>query len=290
MSGETAPTVERKTLAIPLETGFAELSYVVYAPAAGQRVVFCLPDFLGNSADFTRLATMLVTHGMMVVCPEMFGRGASAYLKPSDYNPHSYLLALVTLAGSLGTRRLNLVGKGWGALLAIGLASLPEISVSRLVLADLGFPWKLQVDEAVAEAAKGPGFATLKEARQLLAASAEFEGMNPRRMLPLIDGRLRQAGKGYGLDFDPVLLSEEASRFTKMTTGPLFEGVKARTLYMTGGPLGQSERSRLREVGFPGASRSIAENVAPGKRVHFTSAHELLLTLGFLSSRSLPID
>ena len=43
-----------------------------------------------------------------------------------------------------------------------------------------------------------------------------------------------------------------------------------------------------REVGLPGPTRSIAENVSPGGRVHFTSAHELLLTLGFLSSRSLP--
>jgi len=289
MSEPTKATVERKRLAIQLESGFAELSYVVHTPPSGGKVVICLSDFLGNSADFTRLATMLVEHGMTVICPDMPGRGESAYLKPSDYNPHSYLLALVTLIGSLGAARVNLVGKGWGALLAVGLAGMPEISVSRILLADLGFPWKLEVDEAVAEAGRGPGFATLDAARQLLAASSEFAGMHPRRMLPLLDGRLRQKGGGYSLDFDPALLSDEAvGRYDKVMTGPLFSGVKARALYMTAGALDERDRKRLREAGFPGPARSLAENVAASKRVHFTNPHELLLTLGFLTSRSLP--
>ena len=289
MSPRKNVTTERKRLAVQLESGFVELSYVVHMPASGRRIVVCLPDFLGNSADFTRLAAMLAGHGMIVVCPDMPGRGESAYLQPAEYNPHTYLVALVSLIATLGSRRINLVGKGWGALLALGLAGMPELSVSRLILADLGFPWKLQVDEAVSAAVRGPAFATLDAARQLLAASSEFEGMTPRRMLPLLDGRLRQSGDGYGLDFDPVLLSEEAiGRFSRMPTGALFAGVKARTLYLTGGALAERERERMREAGFPGPTRSIAENVAPGKRAHFTSAHELLLTLGFLSSRALP--
>jgi len=289
MSAGSKPSVERKRLAFQLESGFAELSYVVHRPAAGGRIVICLHDFFGNSADFNRLAAMLSEHGMTVICPDLPGRGESAYLSPSDYNPHSYLLALAALIGTLGTKRINLVGTGWGALLAIGLAGMPEFSVSRVILADLGFPWELKVDEAIAAATRGEPITTLEAARKLVAASSEFEGMASWRVLSLVDGRLRQAGDGYRLDFDPALLSPETvGRFSRIATGPLFADVKARILYMSARPLGARERKWMRDVGLPGPTKSIAENVGPDKHVHFSSAHELMLALGFLSSRSLP--
>lgn len=289
MSDDVKVASNRRRLAVRLETGFAELSYVVHSPANARRVVVCVHDFLGNSADYTRLATMLTAHGIAVICPDMFGRGESAYLQPGEYNPHTYLLGLLGLLGTLGTQRVNLIGKGWGALLALGVAGLPEANVSRLVLADLGFPWRYAVDEAIAEASRGPHFTSLEEARQLLATNSEFDGLQPGRKLSLIDGRLRQANEGYRLDFDPALLSEEAlARFAKVATNGLFEGVTARTLYLSAGAIPGRDRQRMRRVGLPSPTRSVAENVAPGKRVHFTSAHELLLTLGFLDSRSLP--
>ena len=124
---------------------------------------------------------MLAGHRFRVVCPDLPGRGESAYLATADYNPHTYMVALLTLSQALGNNRLMVIGKGWGALLALGLARLPELTVSRLVVADLGLPWKLTIDEAVATASQGPGFTSLEEARRVLAGSAEFEGL-PRRV------------------------------------------------------------------------------------------------------------
>jgi len=251
--------------------------------------VICIPDFLGNSADFSRLATMLATHGFRVVCPDLPGRGASAYLGVADYNPHTYMVALLTLAQSLGEPRLMVIGKGWGGLLALGLARLPELTVSKLVLADLGFPWKLAIDDAVANAVRGPGFSTLVEARRLLAESTEFAGLTPPRALPLIDGRLRQTDTGYALDFDPVLLTPESvDRFARVRITPLFEGLRAQILYLAAGSLSQRDRARLRAVLSAGPNRTHAESLSRASRLHFTSAHELLLTLGFMVSRSLP--
>lgn len=291
MSTGSAPKAERKRLAVQLATGFAELSYVVYEPAKAGRTVLCIPDFLGNSADFSRLAAMLAMHGFKVICPDLPGRGESAYLAVADYNPHTYMVSLLTLAQSFGGTRLSIVGKGWGGLLALGLAQLPELTVSKLVLADLGFPWKLTIDEAVARAAEGPGFASLAEARRLLADSTEFAGLTPQRALPLIDGRLRQSGAGYGLDFDPALLTPEATaRFARVRITPLFEGLRAQVLYLAAGSLSQRDRTRLRVVLSAGPNRTHAENLSRAARLHFTGSHELLLTLGFLVSRTLPAN
>jgi pimeloyl-ACP methyl ester carboxylesterase len=289
MTDDKSVTSERKRLAVQLESGFAELSYVVHAPPGARRTVICIHDFFGNSADFTRLAAMLAGHGIRLICPDMFGRGESAYLQPAQYNPHSYLLGLLALLGTLGTQRVSIIGKGWGALLALGVAGLPEANVVRLVLADLQFPWRLTVDDTIAGAVRGAALPTLEAARQLVVAGSEFAGVQPSRMLSLIDGRLRQVDGGYRLDFDPALLSEEAlARFSQIATDPLFSDIKARILYMTASALGDRERHHLRGVGIPSPTRSFAESVGLSERIHFTGAHELLLTLGFLTSRFLP--
>lgn len=289
MSDAGVPRPERKRLAVQLASGFAELSYVMYEPPKVGRTVFCIHDFLGNSADFSRLAAMLAAHGFRVICPDLPGRGESAYLGAEDYNPHTYMVSLLTLAQSLGNNRLMVVGKGWGALLALGLARLPELTVSRLVLADLGLPWKLSIDDAVAGAAKGPGFTSLEEARRLLAGSTEFRGLAPRRALPLIDGRLRQTDVGYGLDFDPALLSAEATaRFAKVRITPLLEGIRARLLYLSAAGLPQRDRLRLHAIMAAAPNRTFADNLSRTTRLHFTSSHELLLTLGFLVNRYTP--
>ena len=289
MNTSIVPRADRRRLVVQLAAGFAELSYVVYEPPKAARTVLCIPDFLGNAADFVRLATVLSGHGFRVVCPDLPGRGASAYLDVGDYNPHTYMVSLLALAQSLGTTRLMVIGKGWGGLLALGMTRLQELTISKLVLADVGFPWRLVIDDAIKDAAGGAAFATLADARRFLADTSEFTGLTPQRALPLIDGRLRQVDAGYGLDFDPALLSSDATaRFTNVRITPLFEGLTAQLLYLAAGSLPQRDRARLRMIMAAAPNRSHAENLSRASRVHFTSSHELLLTLGFLVSRSLP--
>ncbi len=290
MSGE-ATTPERRQLAFQTTSGFAELSYLVYEPPSARRTVFCLHDFLGNSADFTRLARMMAAHGFRVVCPDLPGRGQSAYLAATDYNPQTYLAALLTLVQSFGNIRLSIIAKGWGGLLALGLAQAPGIAVSRLVLSDLGFPWTVKVDDAVRQAAEGPPLASLEEARRLLAESSEFKGVPLRHAATLIAGRLRQAEAeaGYRLDFDPVILSPEAiGKFGVVRTSPLFEGLKAKLLYLSSGKLRPKDRTRLQSVGGEGGNSMVVDNLARAEQVHFVTSHELLVTLGFMLSRYMP--
>lgn len=291
MSPQPGSKAERKRLAVQLPGGFAELSYLVYEPPRSRRTILCLHDFLGNATDFSRFATMLAGHGFRVICPDMPGRGESAYLGPADYNPHTYMLSLLTLLQSTGDHRIAAIGKGWGALLALGLVQTEEASITKLVLADLGMPWRLTVDDSIAAAAGGPGFASLEEARRLLAESMEFKGLSARQALSLIDGRLRQVGTGYGLDFDPAVLTSDATRrFAQVGTPGLLAGLKVKTLYLSAGPIVMRDRAKLREIASKTPARTFhfAGGLSRAARIHFASAHEQLLTFGFLMHRFLP--
>lgn len=283
------PKAERRQHVVQLPSGFAQVSYVVYERANARRTLLCLHDFLGNAADFDRVAFMLASHGLRVVCPDLPGRGQSAYLAPAEYNPHTDMLSLVTLLHALAVKRVMVIGKGWGGLLALGLAQLDEVSVSKVVVTDLNLPWKLDIDAATAQAAAGPGFATLDEARRVIANTAEFSGLVPRRALSLIDGRLRQIDGRYGLDFDPALLSAPSTaQFSKVSVTPLFEGVRAEVLVLFAGTLSERDRERIRPIMAASPNRSLAEIATRAKRIHFTSHHEMLLTLGFLLNRFIP--
>ena len=287
MSAETKP--ERRQLAFQTTSGFAQLSYLVYEPPSFRRTVVCLHDYLGNSADFTRLARMLAAHGFRVVCPDLPGRGQSAYLGATDYNPHTYLMALMGLVQSFGNIRISLIAKGWGGLLGLGLAQAPGIAVSRLVLSDLGFPWTLKVDDAVRQAAQGPAFATLDEARRLVAESNEFKDLPSRHAVTLVAGRLRQAEAGYRLDFDPAILTSEAvGKFGTVRTSPLFDGLKAKLLYLSAGALRPKQRAKLQATNSEAGSLMLVDNVSRAEQVHFVTTHELLVTLGFMLSRYVP--
>src|SRR5690606_27350566 len=138
----------------------------------------------------------------------------------------------------------------------------PGMAVSRLVLSDLGFPWTAKVDDAVRQAAEGPALASLEDARRLLAESNEFKGVPHRHAATLIAGRLRQAEAGYRLDFDPVILNPEAiGKFGTVRTSPLFDGLKAKLLYLSSGKLRPRDRARLQSAGAEGGSQMVVDNL-----------------------------
>jgi pimeloyl-ACP methyl ester carboxylesterase len=280
---------ERKSIVLQLASGYSELSYTVTEPSKARRTVLCLHDFTGNAKDFTALAPVLAANGLRVVCPDLPGRGESAYLSAADYNPHTYLMALLAFVRSLALTRVFVVAKGWGALLALALARMPDVTVTRLVIADLGFPWELQVDDAVRDAAGAPAFDSIEAAAGMLAGTTEFAGLSLRRLLPLIDGRLRRSDKGLVLNFDPALLMAQATeKYARIGTQRLYDDVKARLLHLSAGKLTQRDRMRLDEIVAAAPNRASAERVSPAARVHFCTPHELLLTVGFLTSRVMP--
>jgi pimeloyl-ACP methyl ester carboxylesterase len=119
------------------------LHYRIYggAPgpsAAGRLPVICLPGLTRNARDFEDLAPHLAQH-RTVLCPDMRGRGDSAYAKDSGtYNPLQYVEDLQALLGEAGIGRFIAIGTSLGGLMAMLLALSDGQRVAGTVLNDIG--------------------------------------------------------------------------------------------------------------------------------------------------------
>ncbi len=282
----TGPAVVHASerLVIRRGTSFAEMSVDTYEPQQPRATIFCLHDYLGNSQDFRQLGTFLAAHQYRVICPDMFGRGDSAYLSDSKlYRSGTYLFALMAVMQRFADRRIVIVAKGWGALLALQLCTKVSFDLERLIVADV--PLVSSVNWNQLPEADQLEFATSDEARQSVLASTELAGIPEPAASALAEGRVRQTEAGrFALRFDPVLINRlERLRGLSLNTARLLAGVKASLLHLSGDRLPDEDRRTLRAVMNP--LSTIVDGLAPGARVHFSSAHQQLLVLGFLESR-----
>jgi pimeloyl-ACP methyl ester carboxylesterase len=279
-----APVHSSERLIVRRGTSFAEMSVDTYEPEQPRATIFCLHDYLGNSQDFRQLGTFLAAHQYRVVCPDMFGRGDSAYLSDATlYRPDTFLFALMSAMQRFEDRRLLIVAKGWGALLALHLCTKMTFDLERLIVADVPLVSSVGWDQL--PAADQLEFATLDDARQSLLASSELVGIPEPTASAIAEGRIRQTESGrFALRFDPALLNRlERFRGRSLDTVRLLAGVNASVLHLSSEKLADEDRGALRAVMNP--LSTIVDGLAPGARIHFSSAHQQLLVLGFLKSR-----
>ncbi|HET9653208.1 MAG TPA: alpha/beta hydrolase [Usitatibacter sp.] len=169
------------------------------------RVVVCVHGYSGNSRDFDFLARELSTEAR-VVCPDVAGRGQSAWLpSPLAYHFPQFVADLRRLVGELGASRVDWVGTSMGGLLGMLLAAQPDSPIERLVLNDVG--------------AFVPGDALAAIARNL-RAPARFDSMaaveahvrhTHREWGPVTDEQwshlarhaARRLPDGYAMHYDP---------------------------------------------------------------------------------------
>jgi len=100
--------------------------------------VICLHGLTRNARDFESLARRLAGE-WRVLCPEMRGRGDSAYAKDSaTYNPLQYVEDLGELLAQQGIDRFVAVGTSLGGLMTILTAMATPERLAGAVLNDIG--------------------------------------------------------------------------------------------------------------------------------------------------------
>ncbi|NBC35840.1 alpha/beta fold hydrolase [Novosphingobium sp. FSY-8] len=119
------------------------LHYRDYAAAPdapdGRPPVLCLPGLTRNARDFATLAEHLCARGWRVICPDMRGRGDSAYSKNSaTYNPMQYVADVNALLEQAGVDRFVAIGTSLGGLMTMVLAMIDAKRVVAAVLNDIG--------------------------------------------------------------------------------------------------------------------------------------------------------
>jgi pimeloyl-ACP methyl ester carboxylesterase len=104
----------------------------------GRPPLVCLPGLTRNARDFAALAERLAGE-WRVLCPEMRGRGDSAYAKDSaTYNALQYVDDVAMLLEEAGIARFVAIGTSLGGLITMILAMTAPERLAGAVLNDVG--------------------------------------------------------------------------------------------------------------------------------------------------------
>jgi pimeloyl-ACP methyl ester carboxylesterase len=100
--------------------------------------LLCLPGLTRNARDFEHVAARLAGE-WRVLCPDLRGRGDSAYAKDSaSYNPLQYADDIALLLGAEGLTRVVVLGTSLGGILTMLLAMTERERLAGALLNDIG--------------------------------------------------------------------------------------------------------------------------------------------------------
>jgi pimeloyl-ACP methyl ester carboxylesterase len=122
--------------------GLHRMAYKEWGDPANTRVLVCVHGVTRVSGDFDALARAL-SDRYRVVCPDVVGRGRSGRLRdPALYVIPQYVADMVTLIARVTANGddegVHWFGTSMGGLIGIGLASLEDSPIRRMVINDIG--------------------------------------------------------------------------------------------------------------------------------------------------------
>ena len=114
------------------------MAYKEWGDPSNPRVLLCVHGVTRISDDFDDMASALCDQ-YRVVCPDIVGRGRSGRLhNPMHYQLPQYVADIVTLLARLNADAVDWFGTSMGGLIGMGVASLPDNPIGKLVLNDIG--------------------------------------------------------------------------------------------------------------------------------------------------------
>lgn len=208
--------VLRGTVVLPM-------AYWEWGDPANDRVVVCVHGLSRQGRDFDELARDLSSE-FRVVCPDVLGRGESAWLEdPAGYAVPAYAADMVSLLARLDARQLHWVGTSMGGLIGMVLGALRGVQLDRMVLNDVGPVLQWDALQRIGQYLGAPvSFQTVEEGAQALALiSASFGPHSTEQWMALSRPMLRSTGDGrWKLHYDPRI----AEPFKVMTPALVAQG------------------------------------------------------------------
>jgi pimeloyl-ACP methyl ester carboxylesterase len=222
--------------------GLHRMAYWEWGDASNPRVLVCAHGLSRQGRDFDSLAQAMSAE-YRVVAPDVVGRGQSDWLAdPMGYQLQAYVADMVTLLARLNARTLHWVGTSMGGVIGMGLASLAQSPISRLVLNDVGPAIQ---PEAIARIGTYLGlpirWASLDEAADyLLGISKGFGAHSRDQWLALTRPMLRADGDGLKPHYDPQIalpfktLTPEMAGAGEAALWKAYDTIRCPTLLLRG--------------------------------------------------------
>lgn len=285
-SVESAEALTQEIL-IRLDDRYAAMFVRIWRPAGTPRAtVFCLHGFTGNGADFDYLATFLCRNGFLVICPDLLGRGRSAYLG-SGYDINVYSKCMRALGEFAGTEN-HFIGTSWGGTILLLFMHMTRSKAAKIVLNDVPMLGGPKVDAMRNEVMKESTlvFETHAAAKDYLGATRAVMGSVEEAVFNrYVENRISASQDGFRLAYDPAT----TGNFGAMTGReydlfPIAAKIDARILLMYGRDSHFIDRQAIDRTRVIRPDLGLVDNIGAGNPPSLMTLDQALLILGFLSA------
>ena len=188
--------------------GPRHMAYIEWGEPDAKALV-CVHGLTRCARDFDFLAPEMARHGYRVICPDVAGRGDSAWLKePMDYAVPAYSKDMLMLMAQLKLESAHWLGTSLGGLIGMTIAAMPESPIQRLVLNDVGPVLTVAALQRIAAyLGKWPALPTIEAAEQFVrAVSASFGPHTDAEWRFLTEHVVRRNADGsLRMHYDPAI-------------------------------------------------------------------------------------
>ncbi|RUT81612.1 MAG: alpha/beta hydrolase [Mesorhizobium sp.] len=286
---DTATPAEALTQEILVRLGdrYATMFVRIWRPSGTPRAtVFCLHGFTGNGADFDYLATFLCRNGFLVVCPDLLGRGRSAYLG-SGYDMNVYSKCLRALGEFAGTEN-HFIGTSWGGTILLLFLQMTRSKAARIILNDVPMIGGPNIDAMRDEVLKEStlAFETRAMAKDYLSATRAVMGpIEDTVFNRYVENRIATGPRGFRLAYDPATTGNfGALAGREYDLFPIAAKIDARILLMYGRGSQVIERQIIERTRLARPDLWLVDNIDAGEPPSLMTLDQALLILGFLSA------
>jgi pimeloyl-ACP methyl ester carboxylesterase len=267
--------------------GLHRMAYREWGDPANPRVLVCVHALTRCARDFDNLARALCDR-YRVVCPDVAGRGGSDWLaNPMLYGIPQYVSDMVTLIARLDVEQVHWVGTSMGGLIGMGLASLKDSPIARMVLNEAGAVVARASIERISQyLGRDPQFPSVEAAEQVIRAiSAPFGPHTDAEWRFLTEVVLRRnAEGGYRLHYDPKIAAPFRTEFPDkdVELWPAWDAIRCPTLLIRGAQSDLLTRETAEEMTRRGPKAKLIELPGIGHAPTLLHADQIAIVREFL--------
>ncbi len=270
--------------------GLHSMAYKEWGDPENPQVLVCVHGVTRVSDDFDAFAEAMADR-YRVICPDVVGRGRSSWLKdPRFYAVPQYVSDMVTLVARLDVPQVDWFGTSMGALIGMGLASLPETPVRRMLMNDVGpalnFSALSRIGEYIGNDLR---FGSFDEGRDYVRSicapfgphtEAEWDKLARDVLRKDDDGRWRR-------HYDPALaqpfrtLTVEAAQQGEAALWAAYDAIRCPVLLVRGAESDLLTRETAQEMTGRGPRATLVELPGVGHAPTFMHADQIALARGF---------
>ena len=299
----TEPTLN--FVACPDACGGHRMAFWEWGDPHAGHVIVCAHGLSRQGRDFDVLAQALRARagdGVRVVCPDVVGRGPSAWLKdPMGYQIPSYAADMLALLSQLKPTSLDWVGTSMGGLIGMVICGQPglplPVPVRKLVLNDVGPAIEWQALQRIGQyLGNAPRFASLEQAAQAMwVISTSFGPHTPEQWLALSKHMVKPMADekaGVTLHYDPAIavpfrsITQEAAAQGEAALWQVYDNIKAQTLLLRGANSDLLSSGTAQAMTQRGPKARLIEFAGVGHAPTLISADQVQVVGDFLLSKN----